>query len=119
MISERGTLFSAVLISILFFINFLISGKPLFLFVSSAGLPIILTFIFRIKRYSSRIFYLILIPVLVLVGSILTYIYLFKFMYLNDLTSYIIFQIFVAFFIVYILVFSYSYLKKGRYSKLP
>lgn len=113
---EEKILVSSTFSLIFFFLMFFISGSPLFLFGSSAMLPGILIYIFKMKNYSNKIVYPTLLAMLVLQGSILIYIYLFD---TEDPLFFPFFYLAVGIFMVYIISFVYYYPRRKKYEKYP
>lgn len=102
-----------ILSSIGFFIVYLIPGNKRYLLLVLIMLPSILTYLFRIKNYNSKIFYMAFLGIIMVQWLILIYFYLFEVIYANDL----LFYLSIAAFIFYILNILYYYPRRGKYSK--
>ncbi len=104
-----------IIVSILFFFEYLSSGNELYIFVILAMFITILIFIVRIKDYSSKVFYRTFLGIVLLQGLTLTYLYIFEPFYRKELLFYVAAVIFTFL----IILFIYYYIKRGKYSKLP
>ena len=104
-----------LLIVIAALLSYLLTGIKLNLCVFFLGLFLILLIEFEIKSHDPNRFYTLFLGIILLQWVMLTYFYLFKPLSLKDPGSWGLILIFI-FSVVY---FIYSYLKKGRYSKLP
>lgn len=114
--SEEKNLVTGIIMVIFGFYMFYISGYSLFLFFSSLMLPIILRSIFRIKKFKNKFLYpFLLLSIFLTQGFLLCYICLFESGNLKNGVYLIIFLIFIAIFIFYIVSFVNSY-RKQEYS---
>jgi hypothetical protein len=84
----------------------------LFLFVTLIALNILILSKFKMKIYDSKPFYFIQLPILLLQGLILLYCYLYRAIYLIDLTLVILYIIFVLAYIMLLFVYIYYFHKK-------
>jgi len=98
-------LFSILLVTSIFNLLNLFLGLSLLLFL--------ITLRFRLKNYKTEFYYIFQITIIILLGLILAVCYLFKSIYLNSLSSYMIFYSFLAFY-AFLIILSIHYYQKGR-----
>jgi hypothetical protein len=77
MVNEVHLVYEQLILCIILLIGFLGSGNPLLLFVCFGGLAGILILTIKIKKYDSKLYNLVSVPILIFQGLILIYTYLF------------------------------------------
>jgi NhaP-type Na+/H+ or K+/H+ antiporter len=95
--------------------NFLVSGSPLYLFVSTLGITYALISIFKIKNYDNLMFYMAFLCIIVFQGLILSYTYLFEPIYAKNILYYALIPIFL----IYLFYFIYYFPKRNKYTTIP
>jgi len=106
---------SGILLVFFSLINFLDSGSPLDLFISSYGVSVILLGILVNRGYYNQTFYMAFLGVIVFQGLILAYAFVFTPVYVAKA----IFYPDVVLFLFYMLIFVYYYPKRRENLGMP
>lgn len=101
--STKESIFGLIFI----FALYLITRIPFFLLGIFFMLPYIVRSIFRAKNYSYKIYYRIIFAILLIQGLGLLYLYLFRSVYLQKISIYLVYLIFILFIIGYIMLIVY------------
>jgi len=114
-LSTKESIFGLIFILVLY----LITRVLFILLVGFFMFPYIVRSIFRTRNYNYRMYYPIIFAVLLIQRLILTYIYLFKSLYLTNIGSYTFFYIEIGLFIFLSVAYAHFYRHKHIYSKIP
>ena len=109
--NEVNLLKQQIIAFIVLLFYFLFFGEPLALFVGLGALVMVLLFIFRIKKYNPKIYYLVPFPIFVFQGLILVYTYLFRLTSPQNPFYIVLFYFFVVILVMVVYFYTHSYLK--------
>ncbi len=102
MINEVHIVYQQLILFIILLIIFLFSGNTIILFVCLGALGVALLLTIKIKNYNPKLYHLVSVPILVFLGLLLVYTYLFR---LPQNPSYIF--LFGAFVVIWIVITSF------------
>lgn len=94
-------------------------GNPLNLFICFGAFMLILRSVFRIKNYNHKLYYILLLPIFVSQGLILTYSYVFRSVYLITPFDNLIFYFYIVIFIALIAIYARYYRHREDYTQIP
>ena len=114
---EADILFAS---SVGFIAAFILSlGNPINLFICLGAFILILRSVFRIKNYNHKLYYILLLPIFISQGLILTYSYVFRSVYLITPFDNLIFYFYTVLFIALITIYAHYYRHRSDYNKVP
>lgn len=112
MVNEVHIAYYQLILFVLLLFGFLYSGNLLILLFSLVALFGFLIFTIKIKKYNPILNHLVAVPILVLQGLILVYIYLFRFKSIQNQSYMLLFYAFVVIWIMITTFYIYYYSKK-------
>ncbi len=112
MINEVHIAYQQLILFIIFLFGFLFSGNLLIFLFCLVALFCFLLFTIKIKNYNPILNHLVAVPILVLQGLVLVYIYLFQSESLQNTSYGILVYFFAVIWIVIVSYYIYYYLRK-------
>jgi phosphoglycerol transferase MdoB-like AlkP superfamily enzyme len=112
---SKKTLLGTGLITIYFILGYIISKKPEYLFLSSSLILVLVVYVFEIKKYNLRWYFILSMPFIILQGLSLIYWYLSWPIYSTGMSSVVLFCVFAVLYVFLVLMLILSFKKRHKY----